>query len=88
MKNKTMNDNLPPGITEFDIDKQFGSDEALEAEEQTAERIIENLTAEQEEILRDKHAEHYTGTDDDMPEAFENWLSGLTKMDLDYYLEL
>ena len=27
-----------------------------------------------EEYLKSIHAETYTGTDDDMPDAFENWL--------------
>jgi len=30
-----------------------------------------------EEYLKDKHAEGYNGTDDDMPEAFDSWLSEL-----------
>lgn len=28
-----------------------------------------------ENYLRDIHAEDYTGTDDDMPDAFDNWLT-------------
>lgn len=30
-----------------------------------------------EEFLKEKHAEVYTGTDDDMPDAYEGWLEGL-----------
>lgn len=30
-----------------------------------------------EEYLKERHAEHYMGTDDDMPENFEHWLEGL-----------
>jgi hypothetical protein len=38
------------------------------------ESIITGLTRNQEAILADIHAKGYTGTDDDMPEAFEAWL--------------
>lgn len=31
-----------------------------------------------EEFLKELHVEHYIGTDDNMPEAFENWLSDLS----------
>lgn len=27
-----------------------------------------------EKYLQDKHAKHYAGTDDDMPDAFDNWI--------------
>lgn len=30
-----------------------------------------------EQYLQDIHAVNYNGTDDNMPEAFENWLSNL-----------
>lgn len=30
-----------------------------------------------EEYLKEKHSETYMGTDDSMPEAFDNWVSGL-----------
>lgn len=30
-----------------------------------------------EDFLKDKHAEDYHGTDDDMPDAFDNWISNL-----------
>lgn len=52
------------------------------------ERIIDNLTKEQEETLRNIHAENYSGTDDDMPDDYENWLMDLHLMDLQAYLEL
>jgi len=42
------------------------------------ESIVDSLTEEQEEVLRDVHAEHYMGTDDDMPENYERWLMNLT----------
>ncbi len=30
-----------------------------------------------EDFLKEKHAKNYTGTDDDMPDAFDNWLGQL-----------
>jgi hypothetical protein len=30
-----------------------------------------------EDFLKDWHAEQYTGTDDDMPDAFDDWLGDL-----------
>ena len=36
------------------------------------ETIIENNL----ELLQDIHARNYTGTDDDMPEKFNDWVSG------------
>jgi L-lactate utilization protein LutC len=36
-----------------------------------------------EEFLQDMHAELYNGTDDDMPDAFEKWLS---ELDSDAYI--
>lgn len=53
----------------------------------TQEEIIYNLTKDQEDVLRNIHAENYSGTDDDMPEAYEKWLMNLTVMDLESYLE-
>lgn len=38
-----------------------------------------------EDFLRDKHAEHYTGTDDDMPDKYEDWLSLL---EIDEWIDL
>lgn len=37
---------------------------------------------ENEELLREIHANGYAGTDDDMPEAFENWLSNFDIIEL------
>ncbi len=28
-----------------------------------------------EDFLRDKHSDHYMGVDDDMPDAFDKWLT-------------
>lgn len=33
------------------------------------------------EFLEIKHSEGYTGTDDDMPDAFDNWLTTLSPDD-------
>ncbi len=30
-----------------------------------------------EDFLQEKHAENYTGTDDDMPDSFDTWLQNL-----------
>lgn len=38
------------------------------------EQIVDNLTKEQEEKLKEAHAQVYHGTDDDMPDAFDEWL--------------
>ncbi len=46
--------------------------------EQDKSTTIDNLTPEQEDKLKEVHSKGYTGTDDDMPEAYENWLEGLT----------
>lgn len=54
---------------EFDID--------IEKEE-----LVSNLNQEQEDKLREAHARNYNGTDDDMPDAFENWLIDLDSEEL------
>ena len=46
------------------------------------ENDIENLTSEQEDKLKAEHAKDYHGTDDDMPDAFENWLGYLSTEDI------
>ena len=30
-----------------------------------------------DDFLREEHADYYTGTDDDMPDDFDNWLQEL-----------
>jgi len=30
-----------------------------------------------EDFLKDKHAENYTGTDDDMSDSFDEWITSL-----------
>ncbi len=57
--------------------------------ESRKEDIIDNLTLEQEETLRQIHGEQCEGVlDDDMPDDYENWLEDLNLMDLEAYLEL
>ena len=52
-------------------------------EDIVVERIIENLTAEQEEKLQEEFADQDEGTlDDDMPDAFETYLGTLNLADL------
>ncbi len=53
-------------------------------EQQAYERsqIIDHLTSEQEDKLKEMHAEVYHGTDDDMPDAYEGWLEDLSLTDL------
>ena len=36
-----------------------------------------------ENYLKEIHSKHYMGTDDDMPDAFENWLVDLSSEDLE-----
>lgn len=36
-----------------------------------------NKIKEFEDYLKDFHAEEYLGTDDDMPDAFDDWMNGL-----------
>lgn len=35
-----------------------------------------------EDFLKAKHAEDYVGTDDDMPDAFDHWISSLDVSDI------
>ncbi len=66
----------------YDIMRKWEKEWLKEAEEEEKEFIIDNLTTEQEDKLKEKHAEHYTGTDDDMPDEYENWLMELDLDDL------
>ena len=58
-----------------------------QAEEEMREEIINGLTKEQENVLREKHGKDYHGTDDDMPDAYEDWLMELTLEDLKHILK-
>lgn len=40
-----------------------------------------------EEYLMEKHAEDYHGLDDDMPDAFEAWVSNLDSQEVGEYAE-
>jgi hypothetical protein len=40
-----------------------------------------------EDFLRDKHAEKYHGLDDDMSDAFEDWLTNIDVQDVIDYAE-
>ena len=41
-----------------------------------------------EDFLKEQHAEGYIGTDDDMPDAFEDWVSNLEPENIIEYAEL
>lgn len=56
-----------------------------EAIEEYKSKIIDGLTHEQEEILKEEHAKDYSGQDDDMIDDYENWLLGI---DIDYLVKL
>lgn len=63
------------------------SDPNIKAEQQDwLENKIENLSGEEEEKLQEIHSLNYMGTDDDMPDAFESWLSDLSYSELREYL--
>lgn len=49
---------------------------------------IEELNFEQEEILKNIHADEYFGTDDDMYDDYERWLCSLTEIQISKYLGL
>ena len=40
-----------------------------------------------ENYLREVHGENYTGLDDDMPDAFDNWLTNLQVDDIIEYAD-
>ena len=56
--------------------------------EEYKEFIIDNLTDAQEDILKDKHMDGYTGCDDDAPDDYENWLMDLDLDDLKTMLKI
>lgn len=53
-----------------------------ECEENLKEILMDNLTELQEDKLKQEHAQHYTGTDDEMPDAYENWLYKLSSEEI------
>jgi len=54
----------------------------IEAENDAKENLLDNLTNADELKLKNAHADDYLGTDDDMPDAYELWLEGLTSDEL------
>lgn len=44
-----------------------------EANFEEKEKMLENLTPEQEEKVKNAHAKDYIGTDDEMPDAYDDW---------------
>lgn len=69
----------------YEIIRKWEQDWIKEANEKEKEFIIDNLTKLQEEKLQEVHAGSYMGTDDDMPDEYENWLM---ELDLDDLKEL
>ena len=51
------------------------------------ENLIDNLSDEDEEKLKDAHADQYEGLDDDMPDDYENWLMGLNRFEIESILK-
>ena len=66
----------------YEIIRKWEGDWIKEAAESEKEFIIDHLTKEQEDKLKDKHAKGYTGLDDDMSDDYENWLMDLDLDDL------
>lgn len=65
------------------------SQPSIRDEQETAkEQIINRLTKQEEDKLRDIHSKHYMGTDDDMPEKFEAWLMRLSLEELTDFLSI
>ena len=61
----------------YEIMRKWEKDWIKEAEEGEREFIVCHLTTKQEETLKAEHAKEYHGTDDDMPDEYENWLMEL-----------
>ncbi len=59
-----------------------------EIEQEAYSEIVDNLTPEQEEKIKEAHAQDYHGTDDDMPDAYESWLTWITSAELKKILGL
>lgn len=52
-----------------------------QAEMEERDAIADHLTDEQEELLKEEHAKDYHGTDDDMPDSYDDWLGSLDLAD-------
>lgn|SRR3990167_8810946 len=50
------------------------------ADDSEKDTLVESLTDAQEEKLKEAHAKDYHGLDDEMPDAYDSWL---TDLDLD-----
>ncbi len=50
--------------------------------DEETEYIVDNLTREQEEKLKEAHMKDYHGSKDDWEESYDNWFSGLDLEDL------
>lgn len=46
--------------------------------EEEREYLIDNLTTEEEDKLKEAHGKEYMGTDDDMPDAYDSWITDLS----------
>ena len=53
-----------------------------DAEEEEKSDIVDKLTSEQEDKLKEEHAKDYHGCDDDMPDDYEDWLVNLSAEEL------
>lgn len=54
----------------------------LTPEDYAKEEVMDNLLEGDVEKLKHVHAESYSGTDDQMSDDFENWLTDLTSEDI------
>lgn len=54
----------------------------LTPEDINKEEVFNNLSEHDIEKLKHIHAEQYSGTDDNMSDDFENWLTELTSDDI------
>ena len=72
----------------YDTLRKHNKSWIIEAEEEEKSAIIDHLTSQQEDNLKEAHAKDYHGTDDDMPDAYEDWLTSLESVDLKSILGL
>lgn len=74
-----MENNLPDCVPY----EQKMQQEKLEDEEaEKLEKLIDGLTDEDEEKLKEAHADVYLGCDDDMSDAYEAWLCDLIREEI------
>lgn len=59
----------------------------LKEEQIASDKELEKLIEDNEQKLMDIHAKGYMGTDDDMVENFEKWVTGLTLQQAKKYLQ-